>query len=117
MHEVESATIEMIRDRLRAFVSERGWQRFQTPKNLVMALSVECGELVEQFQWLDQEESRSLAGEKRAAVEAEMADVFIYLLRLADELDVDLTRAAWAKMARNEAKYAKESCGGKAPKA
>lgn len=116
MYEVESATIEMVRERLRTFVVERGWQRFQTPKNLVMALAAECGELVEQFQWLEQEESRFLAGEKRAAVESEMADVFIYLLRLADELDVDLTRAAWAKMARNEAKYPRESFKNKPPK-
>ncbi len=116
MEKVESATIQSVEERLRRFVAERGWQRFQTPKNLAMALAAECGELLEQFQWLDQDESRALAPDKRRAVAAEMADVFIYLLRLADELDLDLVQEAWDKMAANEAKYPPASFQGRAPK-
>lgn len=117
MKEVESATIQSIEERLRRFVSERGWQRFQTPKNLAMALAAECGELLEQFQWLGPEESRDLGADKQRAVAEEMADVFIYLLRLADELGLDLLQEAWDKMTANEAKYPAQSFQGKAPKA
>lgn len=116
MKEVESATIRSIEERLRRFVRERGWQRFQTPKNLAMALAAECGELLEQFQWLGPEESRDLGADKRRAVAGEMADVFIYLLRLADELGLDLLQEAWDKMAVNEAKYPAHSFQGQAPK-
>lgn len=117
MNKVEHATIQSVEERLRRFVNERGWQRFQTPKNLTMALAAECGELLEQFQWLDQDESRALAPDKRRAVAEEVADVFIYLLRLADELGLDIVQEAWDKMAANEAKYPPASCQDRAPKA
>ena len=89
----------------RRFAQARDWQRFHTPKNLAMALCVEAAELVECFQWLTPEQSTRLGARARAAVEREMADVLLYLLRLADVLDVDLPQAARRKMVLNARKY------------
>ena len=94
-----------LRDRLRQFVVERDWDQFHSPKNLAMALSVEAAELVEHFQWLTEAESRRLPPEKLAQVRDEMADVLVYLVRLADKLDVDLLQAAAAKIEKNALKY------------
>jgi dCTP diphosphatase len=89
----------------RRFAEARDWQVFHTPKNLAMALSVEAAELVECFQWLTPEQSAALGPRERRAVEQEMADVLLYLLRLADVLGVDLPQAAQRKMALNARKY------------
>lgn len=89
----------------RRFAEARDWQPFHTPKNLAMALSVEAAELVECFQWLTPEQSAGLGARERRAVEQEMADVLLYLLRLADVLEVDLPQAARRKMALNARKY------------
>lgn len=94
-----------LRDKLRKFVAERDWDQFHSPKNLAMALSVEAAELVEHFQWLTEAESRRLAPEKLAEVRDEMADVLVYLVRLADKLDVDLLGAAAQKIEKNALKY------------
>jgi len=94
-----------LRDALRAFCAARDWHRFHTPKNLVMALSVEAAELVEHFQWATAEESLALDPEKRAAVADEIADVLIYLTELADVLGIDPIAAARAKIVKNAAKY------------
>jgi len=94
-----------LRDKLRAFVAERDWDQFHSPKNLASALSVEAAELLEHFQWLTEEQSRNLPPEKLAEVRDEMADVFVYLVRLADKLDVDLLAAAAVKMEKNALKY------------
>ncbi len=94
-----------LRDALRAFCAARDWHRYHTPKNLVMALSVEAAELVEHFQWATPEESLSLAPEKRAEVADEIADVLIYLTELADVLDIDPIAAAREKIIKNAAKY------------
>jgi dCTP diphosphatase len=94
-----------LRDALRAFCAARDWHRFHTPKNLVMALSVEAAELVEHFQWATPEESLALAPEKRAEVADEIADVLIYLTELADVLGIDPIDAARAKIVKNAAKY------------
>jgi dCTP diphosphatase len=91
-------SIQQLRDALRAFAADRDWDQFHSPKNLSMALTVEAGELQEHFQWLTEEASRALAGDDLAAVSAEMADVFIYLVRLADKLGIDLLQAAAAKL-------------------
>jgi len=91
--------------RLAEFAAARDWDQFHSPKNLAMALSVEASELLEEFQWLTEEQSRALDAERRERVRLEMADVLIYLLRLADKLDVDVMRAAHDKLALNEAKY------------
>ncbi|HEX6931914.1 MAG TPA: nucleotide pyrophosphohydrolase [Streptosporangiaceae bacterium] len=92
---------------LRDFAAERDWEQFQTPKNLVMALVGEVGELTELFQWLTPEESAQVMADKDSAtrVRDEMADVLAYLLRLADELGVDIEQALTAKMVKNAAKY------------
>jgi len=94
-----------LRDTLRKFVAERDWDKFHSPKNLASALSVEAAELLEHFQWLTEEQSRQLPPEKLAAVRDEMADVLVYLVRLADKLEVDLLAAVEVKMAKNAAKY------------
>lgn len=90
-----------------SFASARQWEEFHTPKNLVMALSGEVGELVAEFQWLTAEESKgpSLPSDKRTAIEMEMADVAIYLLRLSDVLDVDLNQAIRIKMVVNHDRF------------
>lgn len=94
-----------LRDALREFCAARDWHRYHTPKNLVMALSVEAAELVEHFQWATAEESLALAADKRAEVADEIADVLIYLTELADVLDIDPIAAARAKIVKNAAKY------------
>ena len=91
--------------RLAEFAAARDWDRFHSPKNLAMALSVEAAELVEELQWLTEEQSRALEPERHERVRLEAADVLIYLLRLADKLGLDLLRAADDKIALNERKY------------
>jgi NTP pyrophosphatase (non-canonical NTP hydrolase) len=94
-----------LRDALREFCAARDWHRYHTPKNLVMALSVEAAELVEHFQWATPEESLNLAAAKRADVADEIADVLIYLTELADVLEIDPIAAARAKIVKNALKY------------
>jgi len=97
--------LEELRIRISNFASERDWDQFHSPKNLSMALIVEAGELVEHFQWLKQSESHELPKEKLKAVEEELADILVYLIRIADQLDIDLLSAANRKMNSNAAKY------------
>jgi len=94
-----------LRDALRKFAAERDWDQFHSPKNLAIALSVEASELLEHFQWLTEAQSGALAPDKREEVRDEMADVLLYLVRLADKLDVDLVDAAEKKIAKNAKKY------------
>ena len=94
-----------LRDALRDFCAARDWHRFHTPKNLVMALSVEAAELVEHFQWATPEESLDLPAARRAEVADEIADVLIYLTELADVLGIDPIAAARDKIVKNAAKY------------
>lgn len=94
-----------LRDRLRRFAAERDWEQFHSPKNLAMALIVEAGELVEHFQWLTEKQSQQLPPDARAKIAEELADVLLYLVRLADRLDIDLEQAALAKIERNAEKY------------
>jgi NTP pyrophosphatase (non-canonical NTP hydrolase) len=96
-----------LRDRLRKFAAERHWERYHDPKNLSMALAVEAAELMELFQWLTPEESRAAMSEvaRAEAVADELADILIYLVRIADVLDVDLRQAALAKIVRNEDRF------------
>jgi NTP pyrophosphatase (non-canonical NTP hydrolase) len=108
--------LRALQQRLAAFAAERDWERFHSPKNLAMALSVEAAELVEEFQWLTERESAELDAERKERVRLELADVLIYLLRLADRLDVDLVRAAEDKIALNERKYPAERVRGDARK-
>ncbi len=94
-----------LRDALRAFCAARDWHRFHTPKNLVMALSVEAAEAVEHFQWATPEESLALGADKRAEVADGIADVLIYLTELADVLGIDPIAAAREKIVKNAIKY------------
>lgn len=91
--------------RLGQFARERDWQRFHSPKNLASALVVESGELLEHFQWMTEEQSRSLAPEKRNAVADEVADVLLYLIQLSSALGIDPIEAAQDKLKRNELRY------------
>ena len=106
---------ELIRQ-IREFARERDWEEFHSPKNLAMALSVEVAEIAEHFQWLTQTESNNLDRGKLAEVEEEIADVLIYLTRLADRLGIDPIEAARKKMRINAKKYPVEKSKGKAAK-
>ena len=108
--------LEKIKSRLRQFAEERDWDQFHSPKNLSMALSAEVAEIVEHFQWLTEEQSKNLAKEKLEEVETELADTLIYLIRLADKLDVDLLAAAQRKIEINEQKYPVDKAKGNAKK-
>ena len=105
-----------LRDRLRIFAAERDWDQFHSPKNLAAALSVEAAELLEHFQWLKEEQSVDLAPAKRAAVGEEIADVLLYLIRIADKLDIDVLDAALKKIEANAKKYPVEKARGKMTK-
>lgn len=108
--------LEELKARVRAFVAERDWERFHSPKNLAMALSVEASELVELFQWLSEDESTALDDAQRRRVAEELADVLWYLVRLSDRLDIDLLEAAGRKLAENAKKYPAEKVRGQARK-
>ena len=105
-----------IRDELRRFAADRDWDQFHSPKNLASALAVEAAELLEPFQWLTEEQSRQLTAETSLAVREEMADVLLYLIRLADKLDIDLVAAANDKIIQNSAKYPVEKSRGSSKK-
>lgn len=94
-----------MRDYLRDFAEKREWTQFHSPKNLAMALAVEAAELLEHFQWLTEAESTELEPERLSAVADEIADVQLYLIRLADRLNVDIPNAVAEKTRKNEAKY------------
>jgi dCTP diphosphatase len=101
-----------LRAKINAFVAERDWAQFHTPKNLAMAMIVEAAELVEQFQWDTPTESAQLTDEKREAVSHELADTFVYLLRIAEVLEIDLIDAANKKIVLNAIKYPAEKVKG-----
>lgn len=109
-------TLTNLRDQLRVFAREREWEPFHTPKNLAMALIVEAAELVEHFQWLTPEQSARLEAKTREEVEQELADIQIYLTRLADVLGIDLMDAAFRKLQLNAQKYPVEKARGRATK-
>jgi dCTP diphosphatase len=113
-HEIDS--LNALRRRIRDFAEARAWERYHTPKNLAMALSVEAAELLEPFQWLTAEQSLQLSAEQHEAVRQEIADVLIYLTRLADVLDIDLLEAAADKLAINARKYPVDRAHGNANK-
>jgi dCTP diphosphatase len=102
---MSAEVLRALQQRLAEFAAVRDWQQFHSPKNLAMALSVEAAELVEEFQWLTEEQSRALTPERHERVRLELADVFIYLLRIADTLGVDLLAAVDDKVVLNEKKY------------
>jgi NTP pyrophosphatase (non-canonical NTP hydrolase) len=97
--------LSALQQRLQRFADERDWNRFHSPKNLAMALSVEAAELVEIFQWLTEAESATLDAERRQALADEIADVQIYLLRLAYVAGIDIESAVEGKLVKNARKY------------
>jgi NTP pyrophosphatase (non-canonical NTP hydrolase) len=109
--------LEHLRRQLARFADERDWQQFHSPKNLSMALIAEAAELVEHFQWLSEAQSLQLDDEKRSQVRLELADILIYLIRTADQLDIDLIHAANDKIAINSKRYPVEKVKGKAGRA
>jgi NTP pyrophosphatase (non-canonical NTP hydrolase) len=108
--------LENIKIVARRFAEARDWEQFHSPKNLAMALSVEAAELLEIFQWLTEQQSERLSEETRARVLDEIADVQVYLVRLADRLQVDIAAAVAQKMEKNEAKYPVDLVRGSARK-
>jgi len=108
--------LQRLRTLVRTFVDERDWDQFHTPKNLSAALSVEAAELLEHFQWLHTGDAAELGPDKLVEVRHEMADVLVYLVRLADKLEVDLLTAVEEKMVLNRAKYPAEQVRGDARK-
>ncbi|MBS0374212.1 MAG: nucleotide pyrophosphohydrolase [Proteobacteria bacterium] len=113
---MSAEALDDLRERLRQFAAERDWQQFHAPKNLAIALSVEAAELLEHFQWLPEEASRRLDDSALAPIREELADVLLYLVRLADELGVDLLAAAHDKLASNARRYPVESARGSSRK-
>ena len=111
-----SKDIEGIQARLAEFAKARDWDQFHSPKNLATALAVEAAEILEHFQWLTEDASRTLPEAKRLAVGEELADVFLYLLQLARKLDVDLVQAADAKLESNARKYPVDLAKGRSDK-
>jgi len=116
MAAANTEALEALQQRLREFARERDWDQFHSPKNLAMALIAESAELVEHFQWLTEAQSTQLPDEKLREVEQELADVFLYLLRLADKLNVDLLAAAAHKIDLNARKYPADKVRGSSKK-
>ena len=115
-NQMADTDIQTLKMHLRDFADKRDWNQFHSPKNLSMALSVEVAELVEHFQWLTEEQSRNLPRNVLDEVSSELADSLLYLVRLADKLDIDLMKAARDKMEINGQKYPVEKARGNAKK-
>ena len=103
-------------ERINGFAAERDWDQYHSPKNLSMALIAEAAELVEHFQWLTEEQSDNLSSDNLAEVRLELADIFVYLLRLSERLGIDLVQAAHHKIELNEQKYPAEQVKGSSKK-
>jgi len=114
----QTATLEELKQSVAAFAEERDWIQYHSLKNLAMSISIESGELMERFQWLDNAASNTLVGDAaaRLAIEDELADVLIYSLQLANRAEIDLSRAIKRKMAINAEKYPVEKAKGRSDK-
>jgi len=110
-----TTTVAALRSQVRHFVRERDWVRFQLPKDLAIAISIEASELLERFLWREPAPAATLSSEDRSAVAEELADVVIYSLGLVDALEVDLSDAVLAKLKKDEAKYPADRFRGRAP--
>lgn len=108
--------LQQVSQRLLEFARSRDWEQFHAPKNLAMALTVEAGELMEHFQWLSEEQSENLSDAKRQEVAYEVADVFIFTIRLAQRLGIDLAKVVDQKISINEQKYPADKVRGSAKK-
>ena len=105
-------SIDALRARVNNFVEERDWAQFHSPKNLAMSMIVEAAEVVEHFQWMTEQESRQLDADTKEQVGHELADTFVYLMRIAEVCGIDLIAAANAKIDLNAQKYPVEKCKG-----
>jgi NTP pyrophosphatase (non-canonical NTP hydrolase) len=114
--DTSSMEIARLQRELQEFADARDWHQFHSPKNLAMALAAESGELLEVFQWLTEANSASLTGTDLSEAASELADIQIYLLRLADILGVSLPDAVEAKMRENARRYPIDQVRGKATK-
>ncbi|WP_229007200.1 nucleotide pyrophosphohydrolase [Methylophilus sp. Leaf408] len=115
MTEPENQTTDSLltlRRRINAFVEARDWAQFHSPKNLAMAMIVEVAEVVEHFQWMTEQESRQLDADTKEKVGHELADTFVYLMRIAEVCGIDLIAATNAKIDLNAQKYPVEKCKG-----
>ena len=113
---MRSQYLQDLQQRLRDFAVERDWEQFHSPKNLVMAMNVEAAELMEHFQWMTEEQSNALSDKQRDEVAYEMADVFIYLMRLSERLDINLTDYIENKIKLNAEKYPADKVRGSSKK-
>ena len=113
---VAHKSLDTLQNNIRIFAQKRDWGQFHSPKNLSMALTVEAAELMEIFQWMKEDESRNLSDDHRQRVMEEIADILIYLIRLADVLDVNLIEVAERKLQLNQLKYPAERVRGKSLK-
>lgn len=107
-----SDSLDELKQKLQQFVDARDWAQFHSPKNLSMAMIVEAAELVEHFQWSTEAESSVLTAEKREQVSHELADTFVYLLRISQVLEINLIDSANKKIALNALKYPVEKARG-----
>jgi NTP pyrophosphatase (non-canonical NTP hydrolase) len=107
---------ELIKLKLREFAEQRDWDQFHSPKNLAMALNVEAAELLEHFQWLTQQQSTLLDTETLNEVADEIADIQVYLIRIADKLGVDIVTTTLAKIEKNAEKYPSDKVRGQSKK-
>ena len=110
-----ATTLANLREAVRRFAAERDWEQFHSPKNLAMGLAVEAAELMEHFLWVEGESSRQIIHDKAGLekVADELADVAVYLLNFANTLDIDLSEAILAKIAKNALKYPAEKYKGR----
>ena len=113
---MESKNLSELREALASFAQDRDWDQFHSVKNLILALVGEVGELSEIFQWLDEKQISNLSEEDLDRAKEELADVFLYLIRLSDKLDIDLIEAANSKLLLNAEKYPVDASKGNAVK-
>jgi dCTP diphosphatase len=111
-------TLLGLKNRLREFARARDWEQFHTPKNLAVSIAIEAAELLEIFQWLSDAQASQIirSKENMGLIRDEMADIFVYLIRLADILGIDLIKAAMRKIVRNSKKYPVATAKGNALK-
>jgi NTP pyrophosphatase (non-canonical NTP hydrolase) len=109
-------TLHELKEKMAAFVRERDWEQFHTPKNLSMSIAIEAAELMEHFQWLTVEESKNLSKEALVDIGEELADIVIYALSLSNVLSLDLSETVLAKMEKNIRKYPRDKVRGKSHK-
>ena len=113
---MENSEVQQLMLELRKFAQDRDWEQFHCPKNLSMALSVEVSELLEHFQWMNEQASFALGDAKHQLVSYEVADIFIYLLRICDQLNIDLLDVTKQKMEINDQRYPVDKVKGSSKK-